>query len=387
MTRAIDTKVKGEPASVQSSVEWLRDSFGAGVTDAGADIGAAISSTVLDWEGTAGESFRSALTLQRTIAGQVSDGARIVTDSFDRYGDALRAAKRQMAEIRERASGAGLELTADEILPPTPVPNEIPTLAKGASDSLRAAHQAAVDALAEFQRKAKVFREAAEDAAKARKDLISAGKDLIAAGAQLEELLKHVKPEDWSKVGPLLGALRKSMKALPVLKWADITITVGEMAHAYLNGEPPGEIGARTVGEELGFLAELASNNPRVRDYLYSLGLDDEDLSNLEERGGEYAEDLYLKLPPEVRAGIDSAIEWRLNPLGTLADDVPDAIDYGVDGLQNLGEGLQDQAGDLKDEAEDFGEDVQDKAEDIEDGVGAVKEFVDDFDFTPERPW
>lgn len=56
---AIETRIDGDLESIQSSVDWLRGTFGSAVADSAADAARAGADSAHDWIGDTGDAFRA----------------------------------------------------------------------------------------------------------------------------------------------------------------------------------------------------------------------------------------------------------------------------------------------------------------------------------------
>lgn len=393
---AIETKIEGDPGSIQASVEWLRGTYRSAIGDVTSSATGAIAGSADSWIGDAADAFRAELADRSALARQIEDGVDTVANGFDRYGDALRNALRRMREIRDTAAGAGLELTATQILPPGPMPALPAALPDVVTAAQRALHQAAVEALEDYRRKVAAYQTASGDAEKVMTDLYSALKDLVKIGTELNGLAERLKSADLSKADDLLETIRKGTN---FLKPVDYGLTAIESVWAYFQGEPPTEIAIRTVGDELGFFAELASNHPRVEALLRKAGID-YDFDKL----GEDFVALYRELPPEVREELDRPlannprVQAMLRRTGLddysfeqLRDDVKAGVLEGLVKANELRDDVIDGATDKLEDAKDLAEDGIDKLGDIKDGVDAGLDKLDEvtpgFGVKPNLPF
>lgn len=361
MSTAIRTRIEGDPSSIESTVDWLRGGLGPTVGDAAATVVNAISGTGPEWIGAAGDAFRAELAAHRGMADRISDGVRTTAGAFGRFAEELRAAQRTLTEIRTRAAAAALELTADHILPPGPVPPVPGELAEQASAAQRAAHRAAADLFAEYQRKVRAFRAAAEDVAEVVKKHYASARELVSRLSALDDLRDLAKLDDVAKLRDS-RAYRFLRLGLERIAIADLALTAAENGWHILQGEPPGEVFVRSGAEELAFYLELAENDPRVAALFRALGVDDYDWDDLDDDAVE----LYRQLPPELRQALDSPFtqprelaqaqlqlaEQGLDQVGVIADVAEGTVD-----------GLQDKAEDVVDTGEDVGEGIVDSGD------------------------
>jgi len=368
---AISTVIEGDAGTIQSTVDWLRDTVGPAVGDASSTMASAITGTVTEWVGAAGDAFRSEVTVHRGLADQLSDGVDTASDAFDHFAEALRAAQRKLTEIRETAAAEALDLTVDHILPPRLV--AIPgKLTEGATAAQRAAHQAAVDLFAEYQRKVKAFRAAAEDVAKVVKDHAAAARELVSNLALLDDLRDWAKLDEVARLADTKAykLLRLGLKRFAL---ADVLLTAGENAWDIWHGEAPGEVQVGAAAETVAFYLELLSNNPRGAAFFEAIGLGDYDWDNLDDD----AVDLYLKLPPGLREHIDlpgliAAGEYA-RAEDIIRDDVESMQDTVADGVEVLGN-VSDAGIDV---VTDKGTDLAEEGKDLADkGKDLVEEFA-----------
>lgn len=379
MSGSIRTVIEGDAGSIQSTVDWLRETVGPAVGDASATMASAITGTVAEWVGTAGAAFRSEVTVHQGLADRLFDGVAATSDAFDDFAEGLRTAQRKLTEIRETAAAEALELTADHILPPrlVAIPGE---LAEGATAAQRAAHHAAADLFAAYRRKVRAFRAAAEDVAKVVKDHRAAARELVSHLALLDDL------RDWAKLDEV--ARLADSRAYQVLRLglrrfalADLVLTAGENAWDIGHGAAPGEVQVGSAAEIVASYLELVSNNPRGAAFFDSVGLGDYDWGDLDDD----AVDLYLALPPELREHIDLPTLVAVDPMQAadiIRDDVESLQDNVADGLDILGnasdvaiDGVTDKATDVVAEGQDWadkGKDLADKYLDPGDLIATV---------------
>ncbi|MGH2812088.1 MAG: hypothetical protein ACRDI1_05180 [Actinomycetota bacterium] len=373
MSGGIDTRVEGSAASIQGTADWLRGSLGTAVSDTATGTAYAISSSGWDWLGDAGDGFRDDLSDSLDFAGQIGGGVGTIADGFEAYGEVLTSAVRKMEDIRGTAAAAGLELGDDLILPPGPMP-DLTGIAGGVTDTLR---DAAAAALEEYRHKVKAFQDALAEVNLVRKSLYNGLRDLMAVEQGLEDILGRIKSIDWSKVkdNKVIDFLRHGSK---VIKWADWALTAAEMSWSYCQGEPPGEILVRALGNEAGFWLDLAAKNDKVEDVLEELNVNKD---NYEEYLGDRALERYRKLPEDVRDVIDQELERRffnhVEPACVAIDKIEDLDRDSVgDKLKDAGENLRDFG---VDRFEDAGENLNTLKDAGLDGLESAGEKLDDF--------
>jgi hypothetical protein len=390
---AIDTRIDGSVASIQGTVDWLRGSLGTAVTDTASGTVSAIADSGWDWIGDAGDAFRDELSDSVDFADQITDGVGKVADGFENYGEVLGSAQRKMAEVRAKAANAGLELTDDLILPPGPMPDFSDLFGTGVT-----VVQGAIDAVEAYRRGVQAFQEALADTDLIRTSLYNGLRDLMAVEQGLEDIVTRIKSIDWSKVkdSKLVHLLRQGSKIIKPVDWG---LTIAEMGAAYCDGQPPGEILIRALGEEGGFWVELATNHPRIAEYLEKI--DDED-HDYEELGGDAAVDVYRQLPDDLRAVIDAELERRyfgtLDPVCAAADEIEDSgLPIDRDTLKNALSDVVGGALDGVDDVKDFGENrIEDTVENLDRlkdtglaGLEAAGDRIDDLGelVKPSFPW
>jgi hypothetical protein len=163
----LDIQVKGDPAAVRSSGDWMK-SMSTQAHGAGTQAYGARGESEGGWPSGAGGSFRNAMTQVGGGADDVSTGASTVADGLHAHADDLETVKARMNQAREVASAAGLGVTEAEIADPGPAPAAPGELPANAGPEQQQAHSAATSAQSAHDAKVRAYNEAQQTVTQAR---------------------------------------------------------------------------------------------------------------------------------------------------------------------------------------------------------------------------
>ena len=104
----IDTRIAGNPQSVWTVSDWLRNDLGREISEAVDSIYTARNSSDAGWDGTTGDAFSARMNSGAQHADTLSTAVTDVATAFDAYAAQLHSAQTDMAHIRATASEAGL---------------------------------------------------------------------------------------------------------------------------------------------------------------------------------------------------------------------------------------------------------------------------------------
>ncbi|MEU6131117.1 hypothetical protein ABZ805_18255 [Saccharopolyspora sp. NPDC047091] len=166
----LDTEIKGDPESFTATCQWLRDTS-ANIEHAEQDYLRARGSSEAGWAGAAGDAFRDVAFQGARMAGDTVQAVTEVCTAMEIHADDLRTARAQMQRARDAALDGGLTIHGFKIQPPGEAPPEPTPLPPDGSATQRQAqrHEAALAAMADYQRKITAYREAADTVAQAKK--------------------------------------------------------------------------------------------------------------------------------------------------------------------------------------------------------------------------
>ncbi|MBA0127792.1 hypothetical protein H0B56_19780 [Haloechinothrix sp. YIM 98757] len=141
----IDTYVAGDPEELFAVADWVRRSFGAGVTETAGQIYAARNDAESAWDGSAADGFRELMTQGARAADGLADEAVELSRKFDEVAGVLRRTQREMDYIRSAAARAGLEVVNGSIMEPghaPPGPGPAPIGSAATPEALQEHHDA-----------------------------------------------------------------------------------------------------------------------------------------------------------------------------------------------------------------------------------------------------
>ncbi len=118
----IDTKIEGNPGSVQGAAQWLRTSLGMQVSHAADQINTSRNTANAGWDGTAGQAFSAKMTGGADKAGRLASAASSAAQALDDYAAELQRAHNDMHAVRAAAATGGLTVNGDVIEEPGPAP-------------------------------------------------------------------------------------------------------------------------------------------------------------------------------------------------------------------------------------------------------------------------
>lgn len=176
---AIDTEIKGSPASIEGAAAWVRDTLGTAVSTSSDRMARARSTAASDWDGEAGRAFVGRIGSAVGKVDGLERSASSVASGLEAYAGRLASLQHRMAAIRGAAQAAGLTVTAYVIADPGPGPADPgPAPAGLISPAAAQAYDAAVTAWNAHQDKIRAYNRAAADAAEVRAELTTAAEGL-----------------------------------------------------------------------------------------------------------------------------------------------------------------------------------------------------------------
>lgn len=167
----IDTTVRGDLGGVTRLADWMRTRLVTEVDEGVNQAYRARSTTEADWEGPAGETFRTRMTTGGKKADDVTENARTGFKLAEEWVRITDKHKRRMEAVRDTARTAGLTVTAQGIVDPGAGPATPTRPAAGATSDQLAQYGTAVSAHADHAKKIAAYRKAVTDIGAIRKDL------------------------------------------------------------------------------------------------------------------------------------------------------------------------------------------------------------------------
>ncbi|MDV6012953.1 hypothetical protein [Haloechinothrix sp. LS1_15] len=177
---SIDTKIDGDPESIWSTADWVRDRLAVGIEDSASGALRARNHADSGWDGPASDNFRDQMTTGANKADDFADAARTMARAFDDTAEALKRAQDDMAAIREQAAAAGLSVDGYTIHPPGPAPPDpgSPPQGREATAEAHQAHQRAVAARGDHAAQVEAYEKAQADAEDVRRTWQQAVEDI-----------------------------------------------------------------------------------------------------------------------------------------------------------------------------------------------------------------
>jgi uncharacterized protein YukE len=117
----LDTEIKGDPSGLRTTARWLR-SAGAETDDAASQVHRAHAASLDGWEGQSAEGFRTVMGKTRTKVSDVAADLNDTSTALTTFADSLDGCKARMAQAREIAAKAGLQVHGYVIEDPGPAP-------------------------------------------------------------------------------------------------------------------------------------------------------------------------------------------------------------------------------------------------------------------------
>lgn len=184
----LNIEVKGSPDSIRATAKALSQHASV-VFDAGTTARSARSESEQEWQGSAGDAFRSLLNeLELGIDDHESD-LTATSVALIRYADDLATAQARMSCARDIAMAGGLEVTSTTISDPGP-----PPALPGSAEAVPAA--ASLPAMAWYAAKVAAYQAAAA--------IVAAGKKILeAAWEALKDFLGGILEKVWFNASDL----------------------------------------------------------------------------------------------------------------------------------------------------------------------------------------
>lgn len=174
---SVDTEITGQPGSVESAADWLRDRLAAKLDDAADRLNQARRDAASSWDSEAGEQFAASMTQGRSTVDDLETATKAMADDLDDFAAKLRSCQQDMQAIRSEASAAGLTVSGFVIQDPGPGPARPPDGFVG-TESEVAAHNARVAAYDAHQLLLIAYQHAASEAARIDRAYATACRDL-----------------------------------------------------------------------------------------------------------------------------------------------------------------------------------------------------------------
>lgn len=178
----LNIEVKGDPASIQETADWLRSMAGE-VGDTGTHVVRARGNSESAWEGDAAESFRRVAQQTAQAVDELETDYRGTQDALDVHASDLATVKSRMTEAAGVARDGGLEVTATQIMEPgpappapTPLPTDRPATATEAQGNA-----AATQAQSAYAAKVATYQECSRIVIETRETEISSQRRLLDA--------------------------------------------------------------------------------------------------------------------------------------------------------------------------------------------------------------
>lgn len=168
----LNTEVRGEPAECRAVGQWFGD-MSRGVHQAGDALFRSRSESESLWQGQAGDAFRESVLPKAKDTDEISDRCSNLSTALMNFAGTLEAAQRLMADARDVAAKAGLDVTPTQINPPSTAPvapdRDEPT--PQARDQYFAAHNAQQNQIDAFRKASDIVDEARERESDAHREL------------------------------------------------------------------------------------------------------------------------------------------------------------------------------------------------------------------------
>src|SRR4051794_14241726 len=118
---SLDTQIKGDVSALRDTARWLRGAA-AETDEAAAQVHRAQADSQNGWEGQAADGFRTVMGKTRTGVDDVTADLNGTATALTTFSDSLAGCKARMAQARQIALDAGLEVHGDTIMEPGPAP-------------------------------------------------------------------------------------------------------------------------------------------------------------------------------------------------------------------------------------------------------------------------
>jgi|GEM_PF-4178783 len=115
----LDTEIKGDPASIRTTVEWLK-ARAQDADDTARQVQGAGTTSESTWGGSAAEDFRSVMSQATRRIDADADDLTDTAGALDRHADDLHTVLSRMSQAREIAAEAGLSVDGYVIQEPGP---------------------------------------------------------------------------------------------------------------------------------------------------------------------------------------------------------------------------------------------------------------------------
>lgn len=215
----INTRIDGDPATVFSAADWIRNPLASGITHTADQVYAARNRADAGWHGGASEAFRDMMTRGAASVDDFGDSANEMAGRFDNVAAELQRAQREMQRIRDAAAAAGLTVTSAAIQEPGPAPPDAGPAPAGSAATPEAV-QAHADAMAVQRTHAAQVR--AYNAAQTDADDVRAAWN--ARVREITNTANRVGQKAWFTVGDLasgVGATAAAKHTSTLAKHAD----------------------------------------------------------------------------------------------------------------------------------------------------------------------
>lgn len=165
----INVRIEGDPESIRAAARWLTSNLHPALYDCASQVYKCRTNAEAGWQGEASSGFQIKMAAGARGADTIADAVEGLGRSFDQYADGLHTAQAGMQRARDIAVQSGLQVTDTEILDPGPapvMPQSLPTDGS-ASPNMVVAHDQAVAAGQDYQRKVTAFGQAKDEADRA----------------------------------------------------------------------------------------------------------------------------------------------------------------------------------------------------------------------------
>jgi len=165
----INVRIEGNPESIRAAARWLTSNLQPALYDCASQLYKCRTNAEAGWQGEASSGFQGKMTIGGQGADTIAADAARLGQSFDQYADGLHTAQAGMQRARDIAVQSGLQVTDTEIFDPGPepdIPQALPTDGLASPDMMQA-HDQAVAAQQDYQRKVTAFNQAKEEADRA----------------------------------------------------------------------------------------------------------------------------------------------------------------------------------------------------------------------------
>lgn len=184
----IEIKVDGNPDSVRNLARWMRSRLSTGVHDSNGQAHRARSGAEAAWRGAASEAFQGSMRRNGPKGDELASDIDRAGQGFERCADDLQTAQARMANAKQIALNAGLEVTSAQILEPPPAPAPPLDLPPNPSPQIKQAHGNVLAGRQDYASKKAAYAAAQEEAGVANQ-LID----------ELKQFFDHLKTEFGNK--------------------------------------------------------------------------------------------------------------------------------------------------------------------------------------------